>query len=99
MKVIAHETKRCSFVDEFEFRPLSIMWASARVPTDSVPTTQSPKREVGTITLWPQARVCGVRVKERERGWVLIGGWCGCECDGVFHQQLSMLAHPPVPRP
>ena len=32
------------------------MWASVSVPTDSVPTTQSPKREVGTIALWPQAR-------------------------------------------
>ena len=35
--------------------------------------------------------------KERERGWVLIGGWCGSECHGVFHQQLSMSAHAPVP--
>ena len=26
-------------------------------------------------------------MKERERGWVLIGGWCGSECHGVFHQQ------------
>ena len=54
------------------------------IPTDSMPTTQSPKREVGTIAQWPQA-------------WVLIGGWCGSEC-GVFHQQLSMLAHAPIPR-
>ena len=37
--------------------------------------------------------------EKRERWWVLIGGWCECECDGVFHQQLSMSAHPPVPRP
>ena len=34
------------------------LWASARVPTGSVPTTQSQKREVGTIALWPHARVC-----------------------------------------
>ena len=26
--------------------------------TGSVPTTQSPKRNVGTITLWPMAREC-----------------------------------------
>ena len=25
---------------------------------DTVPSTQSQKREVGTITLWPHARVC-----------------------------------------
>ncbi len=25
-------------------------------------------------------------------------GWCGGECDGVFHQQLSISAHPPIPR-
>ena len=36
----------------------SIMRASVSVPTDSVPTTQSPKREVGTIMQWPQARAC-----------------------------------------
>ena len=36
---------------------------------------------------------------EREGGWVLIGGWCGSECHGVFHQQLSVSAHAPVPRP
>ena len=36
----------------------SIMWASVKVPTDSMPTTQSPKRKVGTIALWPQARAC-----------------------------------------
>ena len=41
------------------------LWASVRVPTDSVPTTQSPKRRVGTIAIWPQARACFVRV---ERG-------------------------------
>ena len=37
--------------------------------------------------------------EERERGWVLIGGWCGSESDGMFHQQLSMSAHAPIPRP
>ena len=35
-----------------------ILWASARVPTGSVPATQSQKREVGTIALWPHARAC-----------------------------------------
>ena len=41
-----------------------------------------------------------MRVKiEVKRGWVLIGGWCGSECHGVFHQQLSVSAHAPVPRP
>ena len=29
-----------------------ILWASARVPAGSVPSTQSQKREVGTIALW-----------------------------------------------
>ena len=39
-------------------------------------------------------------LKERwKRGWVLISGWCGSECDGVFHQQLSMSAHPHITRP
>ena len=32
--------------------------ASARIPTGRVPITQSQKREVGTIELWPHARVC-----------------------------------------
>ena len=55
---------------------------------------------VGTIMIWIQAMECGVRAeREMKRGWVLIGGWCGSECDGVFHQQLSMSAHPPVPHP
>ena len=35
-----------------------ILWASARVPAGSVPATQSQKREVGTIALWPHARAC-----------------------------------------
>ena len=34
------------------------LWASASEPTGSMPTTQSPERKVGTITLWPQARAC-----------------------------------------
>ncbi len=38
-----------------------------------------------------------MRAKERERGKILMVGWCGGECDGVFHQQLSMSPHPPVP--
>ena len=37
----------------------------------------------------------GLKTNE-ERG---VDGWCGSECDGVFHQQLSMSAYPPVPRP
>ena len=40
------------------FSSQSIMWASFNLPTDSAPTTQSPKRKVGTIALWPQARAC-----------------------------------------
>ena len=31
------------------------LWASASEPAGSVPSTQSQKREVGTITLWPHA--------------------------------------------
>ena len=37
--------------------------------------------------------------REIKRELVLIGGWCGSECDGVFHRQLSMSVHPPVPHP
>ena len=37
--------------------------------------------------------------KREKEGGVLIGGWCGSECHGVLHQQLSMSAHAPVPRP
>ena len=47
----------------FEMSKLSVFFisspcfcASVKVPVDSMPTTQSPKREVGTIALWPQAR-------------------------------------------
>ena len=36
--------------------------------------------------------------RDEDGGCVLIGGWCGSECDGVFHQLLSMSAHAPVPR-
>ena len=35
-----------------------ILWASASEPAGSVPSTQSQKREVGTIALWPHARAC-----------------------------------------
>ena len=35
-----------------------ILWASASEPAGSVPTTQSQKREVGTIAPWPHARAC-----------------------------------------
>ena len=41
---------------------------------DSVPTTQSPKRKVGTIALWPQVRGCWVRV-ERWRKREGIDSW------------------------
>ena len=37
------------------FHSQSKLWASARVPAGSVPSTQPQKREVGTITLWPHA--------------------------------------------
>ena len=47
---------KCTSSTVILFFSQSIMWASVSVPTDSVPTTQSPKREVGTIALWPQAR-------------------------------------------
>ena len=40
------------------FSSQSKSWAYARVPTGSVPATQSQKREVGTIALWPHARAC-----------------------------------------
>ena len=35
-----------------------ILWASASEPAGSVPSTQSQKREMGTIALWPHARAC-----------------------------------------
>ena len=44
------------------------------MPTDTVPTTQSPKRNVGTIALWPQARACWVKA-ERERKRVGFDWW------------------------
>ena len=34
------------------------LWASVRVPNGSMPTTQSPKREVVTIVLQPKPRAC-----------------------------------------
>ena len=36
----------------------SDLWTSGSEAADSVPATQSPKREVGTVALWPQARAC-----------------------------------------
>ena len=36
------------------FYSQSNLWASASVPADSMPLTQSPKKEVGTLMLWPQ---------------------------------------------
>ena len=45
----------------------------------TVPTTQSPKREVGTIALQPQAKACWVKVKrERKRvgfDWWMVWKW------------------------
>ena len=77
----------------------SQLWTSVSVSTDSVSTTQSPMIEVGTIALWHLAKACWVRVKrEMKRGCVLIDGWRGSECFGVFHQNLSMSAHRPVLR-
>ena len=35
-----------------------ILLASSSEPTGSVPSTQSQKRDVGTIALWPHARAC-----------------------------------------
>ena len=61
----------------------SNVWASARVPTGSVPCTQSQKREVGTIALWPHARACWERVEREWKRVGLIDGWCGSECHGV----------------
>ena len=61
-----------------------------------MPTTQSPKREVRTITLWPQARACLVWI-EREGGFWLVDG---VEVSVmVFHQQLSISAHPLISHP
>ena len=37
---------------------LFLLWASASEPAGSMPATQSQKREVGTIALWPHARAC-----------------------------------------
>ena len=46
-----------SVLHDFMFTSM-ILWASARVPAGSMPSTQSQQREVGTIALWPQARAC-----------------------------------------
>ena len=45
----------------------SFLLASASEPAGSVPSTQSQKREVGTIALWSQARVCGCILLEELR--------------------------------
>ena len=71
---------------------------SAYQPTACQP--HSLRRERWGLTRYGLKPGCGMRLKrEMKRGWVLIGGWCGSECDGVFHQQLSIPAHPLVPRP
>ena len=64
----------------------SNLWASAGVPTGSVPATQSQKREVGTIALW------GLSLKSEEgrKGGGLMVGWGGCECDGLVSHTLSL---------
>ena len=54
------------------FHSQSIMWASVRVPTDNMPTTQSPKREVGTIARWPHAKACWVKVGF---DWWMVWKW------------------------
>ena len=35
-----------------------LLWGSVSEQAISVPATQSQKREVGTIALWPHARAC-----------------------------------------
>ena len=52
------------------------VWYYASEPDYSVRTTQSPKRDVGTIALWPLVRACWVRVKKREKegGFWLVDG-------------------------
>ena len=76
----------------FFFFSQSNLWASARVPTGSVPATQSQKREVGTIALWPHARACWERVEREWKRVGLIDGWCGSECHGVV---LSTVVNVP----
>ena len=61
-----------------------VLCASVCVPIDSVPTTQSLKRVVGTIVLWPQARACWVRVEKRDEE--RVGFWL---VDGV---EVSVMA-------
>ena len=73
------------------------MCASVNSPAYSVPTTQSPERNVGTVALWPLARgMLSKGLKEGKRGRGLTVGWYESECDGVFLQQLPMSAHPHV---
>ena len=51
------------------------LWASVSEQTDSMPTTQSSKRKVRTISIWPLVRACFMRVErgEREGFWQLDG--------------------------
>ena len=35
-----------------------VFCAFVRVPTDSLPTTQPLMKNVGTLVIWPQAKVC-----------------------------------------
>ena len=72
-----------------------ILWASVSEPAGSVPTTQSQKREVGTIVLWPHARVCWMRVEREWKRVGLIDGWCGSECHGVvINNRQCQPMHP-----
>ena len=61
------------------------MWAFVSVPTDSVPTTQSPKREVGNIALWPRHAFVN-HLNECEKGVVGEGVIVlEREVDGTWH--------------
>ena len=42
----------------FVFVHNQTVWISASESAGSVPSTQSRKREVGTVALWPHARAC-----------------------------------------
>ena len=57
------------------------LWASLRVPGDSLQTIQSPKRHVRIVRLWPQARVCWMRVEREIKRWGLIDGQWGMDND------------------
>ena len=73
---------------------------SVLLPVNQLTACQPPnlqREKVGTITIWPQTRMCFMRVERGKRGRRgLTVGLCGGECDGVFHQQLSMSAHPHI---